>query len=119
VQRRASREPVEKGGWSSFCTTYEGLSVASPASHFPIRGNGFDGWFGWPTSPRIEALRDAWFDAPDLAAQRAICEQIQLLVWEEVPFIPVGQWFIPTAMRTNLVDVVKAPFPIFWGARKA
>ena len=119
VQRRASREPVEKGGWSSFCTTYEGLSVATPASHFPIRGNGFDGWFGWPTSPRIEALRDAWFDAPDLAAQQKICGQIQMLVWEEVPYIPVGQWFIPTAMRTNLVDVVKAPFPIFWGARKA
>ena len=118
VQRRASREPVEKGGWSSFCTTYEGLSVATPASHFPIRGNGFDGWFGWPTSPRIEALRDAWFDAPDLAAQQKICQQIQLLVWQEVPYIPVGQWFIPTAMRTNLVDVVKAPFPIFWGARK-
>jgi peptide/nickel transport system substrate-binding protein len=119
VQRRTSREPPEKGGWNSFCTTYEGLSVATPASHFPIRGNGFDGWFGWPTSPRIETLRDAWFDAPDLAAQRAICEQIQLLVWQEVPYIPVGQWFIPTAMRTNLVDVVKAPFPIFWGARKA
>ncbi len=118
VQRRASREPVEKGGWSSFCTTYEGLSVATPASHFPIRGNGFDGWFGWPTSPRIEALRDAWFDAPDLAAQQKICQQIQLLVWQEVPYIPVGQWFIPTALRTNLVDVVKAPFPIFWGARK-
>jgi len=64
-------------------------------------------------------LRDAWFEAPDLAAQRALCEQMQVLAWEEVPFIPVGQWFYPTAMRTNLVDVVKAPYPIFWGARKA
>jgi peptide/nickel transport system substrate-binding protein len=119
VQRRASREPPEKGGWNCFCTTYEGLAVATPASHFPIRGNGFAAWFGWPTSPRLEALREAWFDAPDLAAQRAICEQIHLVVWEEVPFIPLGQWFIPTAMRDNLLDVVKAPFPIFWGARKA
>jgi peptide/nickel transport system substrate-binding protein len=118
VKRRESREPVEKGGWSSFCTTYEGLAVATPAAHLPLRGNGLDGWFGWPTSPRIEALRDAWFEAPDLAAQRRICEEIQMLVWEEVPFIPVGQWFNPTAMRSNLVDVVKAPFPIFWGARK-
>ena len=77
VQRRASREPPDKGGWNAFCTTYEGLSVATPASHFPLRGNGRNGWFGWPTSPRIEALRDAWFDAPDLAAQRQICEQIR------------------------------------------
>ncbi len=118
VSRRTSREPVEKGGWSNFCTTYEGLSVANPASHFPIRGNGFDGWFGWPTSPRIEGLRDAWFDAPDLPAQKHECEEIQKAVWDEVPFIPVGQWYNPTATRANLVDVVKAPYPIFWGARK-
>jgi peptide/nickel transport system substrate-binding protein len=119
VQRRTSREPAAKGGWNSFCTTYEGLSVQSPASHFPIRGNGFDGWFGWPTSPRIEGLRDAWFEAPDLAAQRSVCEDIQRAVFDEVPYIPVGQWFIPTAMRSNVMDVVKAPFPIFWGVRKA
>ncbi len=118
-QRRASRASPDQGGWSSFCTTFEGLSLASPASHPPLRGNGFDGWYGWPTSPRIEALRDAWFAAPDLAAQRDICAQIQLLVWEEVPYIPLGQWFSPTAMRADLLDVVKAPFPIFWGARKA
>jgi peptide/nickel transport system substrate-binding protein len=117
-QRRASRESPAKGGWNSFCTTFEGLTVASPATHPAIRGTGLDGWFGWPTSPRAEALRDAWFEAPDLAAQRAISEQIQLLVWEEVPFIPLGQWFNPTAMRADLIDVVKAPFPIFWGVRK-
>jgi hypothetical protein len=29
------------------------------------------------------------------------------------------QWFVLTAMRPNLVTVVKAPLPIFWGARKA
>jgi peptide/nickel transport system substrate-binding protein len=118
VQRRASKAPPDKGGWNSFCTTYEGLSVASPASHFPIRGNGPDGWFGWPTSPRIETLRDAWFEAPDLAGQRKICAEIQRAVWDEVPYLPVGQWFNPTAMRTDIVDVVKAPFPNFWGVRK-
>ncbi|MCW3473751.1 ABC transporter substrate-binding protein [Limobrevibacterium gyesilva] len=119
VQRRTSKEPAEKGGWNAFCTTYEGLSVATPASHFPIRGNGRNGWFGWPESPRIEALRDAWFDAPDVAAQRKVCEDIQRAVWEEVPYIPVGQWFNPTAMRSNIQDVVKAPYPIFWGVKKA
>jgi peptide/nickel transport system substrate-binding protein len=119
VQRRASRLPPDQGGWNAFCTTYEGLSVASPAGHVPLRGTGADGWFGWPASPRMEALRDAWFEAPDLAAQRRICERIQQLAWEEVPYVPLGQWFNPTAMRSELVDVVQAPFPIFWGASKA
>lgn len=119
VQRRASREPPEKGGWSMFCTTYEGMTVANPASHLPLRGNGLDGWFGWPTDPQMETLRDQWFDAPDLAAQRRICDQMQLHAFEAVPFYPVGQRFLPTALRDSLRDVVAASYPVFWGVRRA
>ncbi len=119
VQRRASRDPVGQGGWSAFCTTYEGLSIASPASHLPLRGTGTAGWFGWPTSPRIEALRDAWFDAPDLAAQHRICDDIQRVAFTEVPYLPLGQWFGVTALRASVTDVIAAPFPIFWNARRA
>ena len=116
VQRRASREP---GVWNSFCTTYEGMSVANPASHLPLRGNGLDGWFGWPTDPEMEKLRDAWFDAPDLPAQKQICDQMQVLAFEHVPFLPVGQRFLPTAARDSLQDIVAAPYPVFWGVRRA
>ncbi len=119
VQRRASKEAPDKGGWNTFCTTYEGMTVANPASHLPIRGNGGDGWYGWPTSPRLETLRDQWFDAPDEAAQRHICEDMQRIAFEEVPFIPVGQRFLPTAVRDSLTGIVRAPYPVFWGVRPA
>jgi len=118
VQRRASKEPPDKGGWGIFCTTYEGMTVANPASHLPMRGNGLEGWFGWPTSQRLEALRDQWFDAPDEAAQRTICEQMQRIAMEEVPFLPVGQRFLPTAVRDNLQGIVKASYPVFWGVKR-
>nr|WP_235034924.1 ABC transporter substrate-binding protein [Roseomonas sp. 18066] len=119
VQRRTSKEAPEKGGWSIFTTTYEGLTVADPSSHVPLRGNGPQGWFGWPTSPRLEALRDEWLDAPDLADQKRIAGEMQVLAFEEVPFIPVGQIFNPTAYRSDIVDVVPASFPIFWGVKRA
>jgi len=119
VQRRTNKEPVDRGGWSAFCTTYEGLTVADPATHVPLRGNGPQGWFGWPTSPRMEALREQWLDAPDLDARKAIARQMQRLAFEEVPYIPTGQHFNPTAYRTSLQDIVPASFPIFWGVRKA
>jgi peptide/nickel transport system substrate-binding protein len=119
VTRRASKEPPDKGGWNIFCTSWTGLTVANPGGHFPLRGNGANSWFGWPTDPKIEALRDAWFDAPDLAAQKKICEQIQSTAFEDVPFIPIGQWFQPTGYRTNIVDIVKCPQILFWNVKKS
>jgi peptide/nickel transport system substrate-binding protein len=118
VARRASREPPDKGGWNIFCTSWSGLSVADPGGHFPLRGNGNGAWFGWPTDPKIEALRDSWFDATDLGAQKKICEDIQSYAFEQVPFIPIGQWFYPTAFRNNIVDIVKAPGILHWNLKK-
>lgn len=119
VQRRTNKDPVEKGGWSAFCTTWEGLNLVDPGAHYPILGTGEKGWVGWFSSPKMEALRTAWFEAPDLAAQKKIAEQIQLEVWREVPFYPLGQWRQPIAHGTAITDIVKAPFPLFWNVRKA
>lgn len=119
VQRRSSKEPPDKGGWTAFTTTYEGLTVADPSSNVPLRGNGAQGWFGWPTSPRLEALREEWLDAPDTAEQKRIAAEMQRVAFEEVPFIPLGQLYYPTAHRTELQDIVPASFPIFWNVRRA
>ena len=35
-----------------------------------IRADGLAAYDGWPTSPRIEALRAAWLDAGNLDKQR-------------------------------------------------
>src|SRR4051812_27026631 len=69
VQRRASREPIDKGGWNIFYTWLGGFGNISPAPNIAIRGNGGGAWFGWAKNEKIEALWAAWFDAPDLAAQ--------------------------------------------------
>ena len=75
VQRRAKKDAPEQGGWNIFCTTWEGLDVSVPGSHQPLRGNGTDGWFGWASSPKREALREAWFAAPDQAAEKDIARR--------------------------------------------
>jgi peptide/nickel transport system substrate-binding protein len=84
-----------------------------------LRGNGKQGWFGWPTDAKLEALREQWFDAPDVAAQKTICEQIQLQAFESVPFMPVGQWYYPWAFRKDLTDFVKCANVLFWNVRRA
>jgi peptide/nickel transport system substrate-binding protein len=119
ISRRASKEPVERGGWSTFVTTADGLGLANPIGNNMIRGSGANAWFGWPTNPRLVALREAWLDAPDLASQRGIAEDIQRVVWEEVPYIPVGQWSLPIAYRTSITGILRSPYPTFWNVSKA
>ena len=65
------------------------------------------------------ALQIAWFDAPDLRAPKAIAAQVQVRALETLPCIPLGQLFQPTAFRSDIRDIVKAAFPLFWGVRRA
>jgi peptide/nickel transport system substrate-binding protein len=118
-KRRLSREPVDKGGRSIVAITFDGLSAADPSSHQAIRGNGAKAFFGWPTSPELETLRDQWFLAEDQSSQKKICAEMPRIAWRQIPFMPLGHWFAPMAIRDNLRDVVTAPFPIFWNVRRA
>jgi len=119
IQRRTNRGPVSAGGWSVFCTTWEGLDVSVPGSHQPIRGHGAAAWAGWPTIPRLEELREAWFEAPDLAAEQRIAAEIQQTVWQEVPFVPLGQVLPVMAHRRSITNLVTGGPALFWGVRRA
>ena len=59
VQRRASMEPVEKGGWSAFHTFASSATASSPATHPLITGRGAKGWFGWWDNADARALTSA------------------------------------------------------------
>lgn len=118
LQRRNRKGPVSEGGWSAFMTNWAGTDWLNPAGHIALRGNGEQGFAGWATMPRIEELREAWFRAPDLAAQQAICRDIQLEAMREVPYYPTGQYLQPTAFRSNLTGVLEG-FATFWNVRRA
>ena len=116
IQRRANREPLERGGWSALLTAFTAYDFVDPALHPLARGNGVQGWPGWPTIPRLEALRDAWFDAGDDAVRTAICADMQRVVVEDVAWVPVGGYVSNTALRRDLAGRVPG-FAIFWGIR--
>jgi len=118
VQRRASKEPPERGGWNMFHTTWNGLDTANPGVHQALRANGQQAWFGWPDLPRLEALRQSWFDAPDIGAQQRIAAEIQREALNEAIYLPTGQYFSPTAYRRNLTGMVKGVL-CFWNLRRA
>ena len=118
VQRRASREPVEKGGWSIFHTTGSSSGWVNPAVAQQLRGQGAKGWFGWWDNPKQEELVRDWLAAPDEAAQTRVAMAIGELAMEEVPSIPLGQYYICTVFRKNLVGMLQGPCPLPWNLRR-
>jgi peptide/nickel transport system substrate-binding protein len=102
LQRRGNKGPVDQGGWSALVVLFGGMDVANPGGHPLLRANGENAWFGWPSSPKLEALRDDWFDAPDLPAQQRIARDIQTQFFQDLPFYPMGQYLIDSAWRRDL-----------------
>ncbi len=117
--RRAARTPPGHGGWSMFHTEHAGADCLNPAGYFAIRANGDEAWFGWPSSAPVEASRDDWFAATDLAAERAAIDRLNTAAMDDVVFAPTGFFLAHQAWRRNLSGVGPGPMPFFWGVAKA
>ena len=118
VERRASKEPLEKGGWSLFPYGAPAADYRDPIFATFLRGNGAKAWFGWPADEKVETLRDQWMDSTDAAERRRLDAEIQANAFETVPFIPMGQYLPPAAYRKNLTGVLKGATPVFWNVSK-
>jgi peptide/nickel transport system substrate-binding protein len=118
VQRRTSKEPVEKGGWSIFHTWFSGGFIINPVVTAPFRGQGANGWFGWYDNPTVEHLTDEWLQAPDLDARKKIAAAIQAENFAQVPTVTLGQFQIPTAFRKTVQGKVACSAPLFWNLKR-
>jgi peptide/nickel transport system substrate-binding protein len=119
VQRRASKEPIERGGWSIFHTWWPAPSILNPATSPILRGQGDRGWFGWYTNPRVEELAGQWLQAPTEAEQARLAEDIQQESFREVPIVPLGRYFIRTAYNAKLTGFLKSASSYPWNVRWA
>jgi peptide/nickel transport system substrate-binding protein len=116
-QRRASKEPIGKGGWHIFFTLQTSTQNITPAAATNLRADG-KGWYGWPTDLALEALRSAWFDAPDQPARQRISRDLQSQFFRNPSFAPLGLFFQPTAFQNGLRDI-REGLPQFYGVRRA
>jgi len=67
--------------------------------------------------PAMEALRDKFLDASDLAAQKAIALDMQKLMFQEAPYVPLGYYAGPTIYRNSITDI-RDGFPQMYGVRR-
>jgi peptide/nickel transport system substrate-binding protein len=116
ITRRASKASIGEGGWNLF-HTWVAASDLSPIVAV-LRANGDKAWFGWPNDPKLEALIGDWLKASDLAAQRRLAAAIQTEAYQSLPYIPTGQFLIPTAYRRELHGIIIAPVVFMWNVAK-
>jgi peptide/nickel transport system substrate-binding protein len=119
VARIAKKDPIANGGWSCAALQFAGFGADNPGVSYILRGNGSNSWFGWPTEPKLEDLRQQWLDAPDTATQKSIGEQVQKEAFQTLPYIPVAQWYPPTVYRKDIDGVLEAPSTLFWNVRRS
>src|SRR5215468_824303 len=53
--RRASKKPINEGGWNLFPTGWVGADTLDPTVNVMLRANGEGAWFGWPKDAGLEA----------------------------------------------------------------
>ena len=118
-QRRASKEPPDKGGWNIFHTWHAGADCVNPAPYTALDASGDTAWYGWPNSPLVQEKIAAWYAAADLAAEKTAIAELNKAAMDFVVYIPTGFFQFKQAWRTNLSGITKAPFPVFWDVTKA
>jgi peptide/nickel transport system substrate-binding protein len=120
VSRRASQKPPKEGGWNMFFTNWAGPDVLNPVANVSSGGKGKNsGWFGWADDPKAEELRDKYARSSSPEEQKKIAAELQARVFEQVIYIPLGQYVAPSVWRKSLSGVLDGPAtPVFWNIEK-
>ena len=114
VSRRANKAAVGQGGWNLFHTWATAFDVMTPAVAAVLGGGGEKAWFGWPTNEPMEKLRADFTRQPDPAKRKQIAEQVQQLTYDDVPYVPWGQFVIPGIFRKNVTGVLQFGATLLW-----
>jgi peptide/nickel transport system substrate-binding protein len=118
VTRRASKKPVEEGGWNIFGTGWVGADLIDPTTNLALQTKGDTAWFGWPKDDKLEDLRAQWIKAATADERKKLAEAIQQRAFEVVPYLPTGQWTAMTAYHKNVKGIINAPAFLMWNVEK-
>ncbi|WP_442580339.1 ABC transporter substrate-binding protein [Mesorhizobium sp. ASY16-5R] len=112
ASRMKNKGDPASGGYHAFGNFSAGAGAMNTAAHTYLRA-GATAFDGWPNIPEIEDLRTAWLSAASVEEQAEIGRKIQEVALKEVPFIPLGLFYFPTAFKSDLEGVLDT-MPVFW-----
>jgi peptide/nickel transport system substrate-binding protein len=120
VSRRANRRPPSEGGWDICLTYWDGLSASDPIGNVPMQASCERAWPGWPCDAEHQALIDAFPYAATPAERQRVLEEVHISAYRLVPYVPYGQWYLPSVVSPRISGVLGMPGVIVpWNIRKA
>ena len=114
AQRRLSKEPVEKGGWSLVPVVWNGIDLVNPLANPGMAYNCVPHFPGWYCDPKQTELLAQLAVTPDGLERRRLADALQAAFHENVDEIIGGQFSAPAAWRSDLEGVIQFPIPLFW-----
>jgi peptide/nickel transport system substrate-binding protein len=118
IARRAKKDPVANGGWNAFMTSWNSGDILNPLTMPMMNATGDKGWFGWQDDPQIEALKVKFSQAVSVVEKKKIAETIQLRAIDTASHVPLGQYFHPSAFRSNITGMLPSEATVFWNIQK-
>ena len=118
VARRTRKEPPSAGGWHGFLTTWVSADLLDPVMSAFLGANCEKAAIGWPCDAKLEELRDAFAKTTDEAKRKELATAIQVRMSEYPTHVQLGQFNVPSAMRTSVTGNLEAPAPVFWNVKK-
>jgi peptide/nickel transport system substrate-binding protein len=118
VTRRSKKDAPAQGGWNIFHTGSGTASQANPMSSNTTPTTCGDAWFGWPCDAEAEKLRQQFIRETDAAKQKEIATALHKRLWENIPYIPIGQYQQPFVWRKNVTGWLKTNTVVYWNVEK-
>ena len=118
VQRISRKQPIAEGGWSIFGVMWGGYDWYSPAGRCGVARQRNE-WVG-----RLARCAEDGGAARPVAARagpggaKALASDIQLQAFQDVPCVPLGLYYQPTAYQNDLVGMMKG-LMLFTSVRRA
>ena len=120
VGRRAKKDPLDKGGWSLFLTSWNVFDVWSPIANPTLDTRGEkSGWFGWPTDDKMVELRNQFMRATDEPTKKKLADLIHARAFEIGTHAPLGEYNQPMAARKNISGFFITNGNIYWNLKKS
>jgi peptide/nickel transport system substrate-binding protein len=119
LQRVSNRDQALQGNWGVFLTYTLVADTLAPTTNVLMRAGGFeDSVVGWPKDEPTQRMRAEFLTAKTEVERKQITDRLNARAYDQVLYLPVGQYVQPTAYRSNVSGIVPASIPFFWNVEK-